>query len=117
MLSEAERERNRRANVALAQADEAAWMGPKPEWWLSFVDPTMVVPKAARGPMGPSFLGVAIVSAVSVVGAMLESHARGCNPGGQMAATGPNPAGTWDPKWMNRLLSRDELAALGEEMS
>lgn len=115
-MSEDERDRNRRENLALSAADEAAWVGPKPEWWLSFVDSTMVVPKAEQRPGGRSFLGVAIVSAVSAVGAMVEARARGCNPGGQIAATGPNPPGSWDPKWMNRLLSREDLALMEEEM-
>lgn len=107
--------RTRAENLALSAAEEAAWVGPKPVWWLSFVDPDMVVPPEERRPMGPSFLGVAIVEAVGPIGATGAAWACGANPGGEVMTTGPFPAGCIDRKWMNRLLSREDLAELEKE--
>lgn len=41
-------------------------------WWLSFVDDT-------------GFLGVCIVEAPTFIGAIKESWARNCNPGGEVS--------------------------------
>jgi hypothetical protein len=75
-------------------------------WWLSFADPTR--------PKGEQWLGVAIVQGVDAVSAVQESHWRGCNPGGEVAACElPGALEKLGPKneWMDRLLSREEVDA------
>lgn len=118
-MSEAERERNRRENLALSQADEAAWIGPKPVWHLSFVDPVVAasIPLSEQRPMGPSWQGAVIVEAVGVIGAVGAAWACGANPGGEVQALGPFEPGVVDRKWMYRLLTREDVALMEEEMT
>jgi len=104
-----EDQRAARLREAQRLEDEAA---EKYLWWMSFVDPSIVVPKADRRPGGPSFLGVCIVEAASAVGAMLVSHEKGINPGGEIETTGPFPMATWAQEWRDRLLSWDEVHAI-----
>lgn len=115
MRTPEEIERTRAENLALSAAEEAAWIGPKPLWWLSFVDPDVVVAPEDRKPGGPSFLGVVIVAAVGAIGATGAAWACGANPGGQIQASGPFPWDAVEPKWMNRLLSREDLAEMERE--
>lgn len=85
-------------------------------WWLSFTDPDIAatIPRSQQRPGGPSFLGVCIVEAATVVGATLAAHAHGCNPGGQVATFGPFPAGSIPPEWCNRLLTKEEADQVPE---
>ena len=71
-------------------------------WWLSFAD--------ARRPRGSRNLGVSIVEADTLYGAIAVSHIRGCNPGGQVAICRvPAPL----PGMGHRMLTADELKAHG----
>jgi hypothetical protein len=46
-------------------------------WWLSFCD--------ANKPDGKQFIGACIVSGTDFINAVENSHAKGCNPGGEVA--------------------------------
>lgn len=73
-------------------------------WWLSFADPDL--------PPGTQFLGVVILNAPDFMSAVLLSHALKLNPGGEVQGVElpiPNPLRAQD---FNRLLSRDECAAI-----
>lgn len=85
-------------------------------WWLSFTDPDIAatIPREQRRPGGPSFLGVCIVEAATVVGATVAAHQAGCNPGGQVATFGPFPAGSIPAEWCNRLLTAEEADRVPE---
>lgn len=65
-------------------------------WWLSFADD--------RG-----FLGVVITHAPNFLSAVLSTHVRRINPGGEVNGW-PFPAEIGDPapRWRDRLLNRDE---------
>lgn len=110
-------EATRERNLLLSEAEEAAWVGQKPLWWLSFVDDTIDVPVEEQHPGGRSFLGVAMVEAVTAVGATRAAWAHGCNPGGQVALTGPFEPGSVDAKWMYRLLSFEQVEEFNREHS
>lgn len=79
---------------------EAPWQ------WLSFADGTR--------PKGEQFLGVAIVQAHNVGHAAMVAHARGCNPGGEVAAMPiPERFGPPPPEWDHKLITdRDEIERL-----
>jgi hypothetical protein len=80
---------------------------PATLWWLSFIDPKL--------PEGERFIGVCIVGpATSFDHAMRISHAVGCNPGGSVCGhpLDPNDRPRYEAH-ANRLLSHDELDALG----
>lgn len=108
---EQRRERVLRETIALEAAATERFL-----WWLSFTDPDVAatIPEADRRPGGPSFRGVCIVEAATVVGAALAAHTHGCNPGGQVATFGPLPAGSIPPEWLNRLLTREEADQVPE---
>lgn len=86
-------------------------------FWLSFVDPDR--------PKGTQFLGACIVRGVCTGIATIDMDVAiraawtlGCNPGGAVQAT-PIPEAAEehiDPKWIGRLLSREECEALDHEM-
>lgn len=78
-------------------------------WWLSFCDPDK--------PAGSQFLGACIVEADHFSDAIATAWRRKCNPGGEVAAFECPKDKTVDPKWMNRLLSRDDIAAMDAEAS
>lgn len=67
-------------------------------WWLSFCD--------AHLPKGTQFLGVAIVFAHDMVGAVKVAHALGINPGGQVL--GAPFVGIPPEKYRERSLTREE---------
>lgn len=52
-------------------------MAAMPRWWLSFAD--------ADRPKGKQLLGVCIVEGVDMIAAIKAAHARGINPGGEVA--------------------------------
>jgi len=70
-------------------------------WYLSFAEPGR-------------FLGACIVEAASWLGAVINSHALKCNPGGQVAIPDALPYGSIDDKWMNRLLSKEDIEQIPE---
>ncbi len=79
-------------------------------YWLSFCDP--------EKPQGSQFLGVCIVSAEDPALALLYTHQMGINPGGEVVAV-PSPDNVdLHPfaKFMNRLLSRDQIDAMDLEI-
>lgn len=73
-------------------------------WWLSFADGTK--------PTGEQFLGVAIVEALGFIEAVRVAHLLGINPGGEVRG-GPVPTEPYPETVRNRLLSKDEILALG----
>lgn len=73
-------------------------------WWLSFAD--------ADRPKGEQFLGVAIVPAHDLIGAIKVSHALGCNPGGQVLGQPLDPPRPIPPEHLERLLDRDAIGRL-----
>lgn len=75
-----------------------------PLWWLSFAD--------ASRPEGRKFLGAAIIQAPTFAAAITRSHVIGVNPGGEVASMGPIPAGHIAAEWRDRLLTKDEAAAV-----
>lgn len=67
-------------------------------FWLSFADATK--------PSGQQFLGVAIVQALGTASALAASHARGCNPGGEVVTQEcPIAWGSPPPGSANRILT------------
>lgn len=80
-----------------------------PWWWLSFVQPD---PRHFQ----EHFLGVAIVQAATIYGAVPEAHTRGCNPGGevQIRELPPSVIEKVPDSFRNRLLSREDLDELKE---
>jgi hypothetical protein len=103
----------RARGLALSGLEELMFVGPKPLWWLSFVDPDLGIPPEEQVPGGPSFLGVAIVEAAGAIGAVRRAHELKINPGGEVACAGPFERESWDPSWWNRLLSKTELDGMG----
>lgn len=92
------------ARLAELEAEEAKH--PEVLWCLSFADP--------ERPKGTQWLGNCLVRARGMTGAIRESHRLGCNPGGQvMAISGDREVGA---QWMNRLLSKEEVAELDCEL-
>jgi hypothetical protein len=87
------------AQVAIETASE-----PTAGWWLSFCD--------TDRPAGQQFLGACLVRAGSLPEAITVSHLLGVNPGGEIEILGPIPPEKVDKiplKWVNRLLSREEI--------
>lgn len=78
--------------------------------WLSFCDPDR--------PKGTQFLGAAIVEGENFLVAVMNAHALGCNPGGEVQ--GHTVAACVAPliraHWIGRLLTREECAALDDEV-
>ena len=70
--------------------------------YLSFADKT-------------GFLGGAFIAETDIVNAVQEAWRLGINPGGEVMALGPGPLPA--AEWVGRLLSREELAELDEEMT
>ncbi len=89
------------ADMAL-EADDAA---PAKLWYLSFVD--------------GKFLGALLMKGRSFSGVLTASHLRGLNPGGeiQFHEVPEQAAVLIDPKWLDRLLSREDLNAMDTEMA
>lgn len=77
-------------------------------WWLSFVDTALARAQGDGQPGGTGFLGVAIVAGATVAAAVREAHRLGCNPGGEVQAYGPFPAGSLPLQWLNRILTKEE---------
>ena len=81
-------------------------------FWLSFCDPDR--------PKGSQFLGACIVEGQSGVpmSAIQTAWLRKCNPGGevQIAEILPSLVKHVAPKWMNRLLTREEAQEFDREM-
>lgn len=81
--------------------------GPGRWWWLCFCD--------ADKPEGNQFLGVAVVEGATLGDAIALTGALGINPGGKVASVACTrfvPAAAW----RNRLLTRQEVVAAGNEM-
>ena len=81
--------------------------GPDRWWWLWFVD--------AAKTKAEQFLGVAIVEGATLRDAIEVTGALGINPGGRVASVActrrvPNAS------WRNRLLTRQEVVAAGDDM-
>lgn len=81
-------------------------MSVPPLWWLSFCDPDR--------PKGTQFLGVAIVCADTLPVAAAVAHVLGINPGGQISSFGPMPIGWIHPRWIGRLLTKEEAESIPE---
>lgn len=83
----------------------AALEGLKPirVWYMSFLDP-----------QADKFLGASLVWARGPISAMRTAFSRGCNPGGQAVFI---PVDCAVPKkWMNRLLTKDDVDAMDAEI-
>lgn len=103
-----------RLTAALAEELENADAWPEGQlWWLSFVDPTLAPPLAEQEPGGRSFLGVTVVDAIGPIHAIRKSHELGANPGGEVQVS-PVPEDFIPLSYRDRLLSREDLAELGE---
>lgn len=92
---------------AVLQEREIRESGGQKQWvWLSFADGDL--------PAGSQFLGVCLVLAYGIIGAVMEAHRLGINPGGEVAGwllgPGPLPPDTIPP---NRLCSLVEIEAAG----
>jgi hypothetical protein len=79
--------------------------GPTFFWWLSFSDP--------RRPEGQQFIGVLIMEGMTLPEVIMESHARGLNPGGECQFVKIPPEYVPPAQFHNRLLSYTELASAG----
>lgn len=75
-------------------------------WYLSFASPE-------------KFLGGCFVLALGVGTAIQQSHRLGINPGGSVQAirTDAKAAHSLDAKWMNVLLTKQQLQELDQEMT
>lgn len=87
-------------------------------FYLSFCDP--------KRPRGSQFLGACIVPGGDkgdlkhdLAIAILEAWGRGCNPGGEVAFQRvPDSVATHiAPKWIGRLLTREETEEFGREIA
>ena len=78
----------------LAEQDRS---GPGGWWWLSFASTE------------DGFLGVAIVPGGGVMEASLNARLLGCNPGGEVWSVQIPAEHVPDEKYLNRLLSKEEL--------
>lgn len=81
--------------------------GPGHWWWLCFCD--------TDKPENHQFLGVTVVEGTTLREAMELATSLGINPGGRVASVACTrfvPA----PRWRNRLLTREEVIAAGNDM-
>lgn len=90
------------AEVIGAELDE----GDFNWWWLSFADGDL--------PKGEQFLGVALVRAHGMGTAAMTAHTLGINPGGEAMGIEIPPTFDIPAEYQNRLLTKDECAALDE---
>jgi hypothetical protein len=93
-------ERMERARFAMAAE---ALLPNRGVYWLSFA-----------GESG--WLGGCMVEADGPISAAREAHRLGINPGGEVAMMGPVSAERIDMSLANRLLTREDLEALGDEL-
>lgn len=79
-------------------------------FWLSFADP--------KRPRGEQWLGAAIVRARNSWEAIAEAHLLGCNPGGEVlfVALPPQQAARVPERWIGKLLTKEDVACVDEEM-
>ena len=91
--------------LAALLAEEGA---PVCVWYMSFADADL--------PEGSQWLGACLVKARGLATATVEAHQRGCNPGGEIMAAPMQADFEIPDKWMNRLLSRDDLSAMDREV-
>jgi hypothetical protein len=77
-------------------------------WWLSFADPDK--------PEGEQFLGGLFLRGHTLPAVITESHLRGLNPGGEVQVVELPPELEVPEKWAERLLSREEVAEMDQEM-
>lgn len=82
---------------------------PEPWWWLSFADNSLSE--------GEQFLGGLFLRGPSLPAVLTESHVRGLNPGGEVQATKLPAEVQVPPKWADRLLSREEITEMDQEMT
>lgn len=73
-------------------------------FWLSFAD--------ARLPKGSQFLGVVVIAADTFLEAVVLTHALGLNPGGEVEGFPITRGLVPHPRWLDRLLNREEAEAL-----
>jgi hypothetical protein len=74
-------------------------------WWiLSFAE--------AKPPHGRGFLGGALIKADTLAEAVTWTHRTGINPGGEILPVCFRSLEGGDPKYVNRLLDRDEAREL-----
>jgi hypothetical protein len=78
-------------------------------YWMSFADPDR--------PEGTQFLGCLILQATDPMDLITKSHRMGLNPGGEVQFLEIPPEGIPAEKWHNRLLSRDDVAAIDTEQA
>jgi hypothetical protein len=80
-------------------------------FYMSFCDGDM--------PKGSKFLGAVMVFAEDLQSAVLQAWVMGVNPGGEVASMKASSAvaSMVDKKWLNRLLSKDEVDQFDLEMS
>jgi hypothetical protein len=87
----------------------------EPWWWLSFADGDL--------PKGQQFLGACIVRGTEPImghprptDPVPEAWRQGCNPGGEVAMHRVPDDREPPAEWCNRLLTREECAALDAVM-
>lgn len=78
-------------------------------WYLAFVDPDR--PKARQ------LLGVAIVRAPGLTSAIAVVNTLQINPGGKIEGAELKNDLDLAPKWLNHLLSEDEIEELDRQMA
>lgn len=89
-------------------------MNHDPWWWLSFADSNL--------PEGSQFLGACIVQGTEPKGqpgirdCISQSHLLGLNPGGEIKFVQIPDDRVVPEQWRERLLNREECAALEAEM-
>lgn len=72
-------------------------------FWLSFAD--------GKRPKGQQWLGASVVQGVDFPTAVVESHAQGCNPGGEVQGTEFRLGFEPPAEFTNRLLTMNEARA------
>jgi hypothetical protein len=80
---------------------------PERLWYFSFVN--------RDSPEGDLFLGGLFLQAKSFSGAIKKSHEAKINPGGEALGGPVPPEIPVDPKWVGRLLSKEDLDKFDEE--
>lgn len=96
-----------REEILKRDAEVREQESPNPEVWfyLSFAE--------AKPPYGRGFLGGFITKARGFASAIHKATILGYNPGGEVAGgPWPNPDFVPDPKYVDRLLTREEVNEL-----
>ena len=96
--------------IGLSQFEREAQEEDERSWWLSFCDGSL--------PEGAQFLGACIVRAVTMKGAIRAAWDNNCNPGGEVMGRAIDlaTAAKVAPQWIDRLLTKAEVALFDAEI-